>query len=295
MTKQAKPWLMLDGALYRASGAKASLFSQSLHYGVAVFEGIRAYKTQEGPHLFQADAHFARLKYSADIMGLELPYSIDQMVEMSYRVLHENKYLDAYIRPLVFGGAEMSLVPASESHLLIASWRWNSYYGDRLARLRTSSYRRPDPRSCHLEAKISGHYVNSVLATAEAKRYGYDDALQLDCEGYVAEASAANIFFEKNAVLYTPSVGNILPGITRQTVMDLAKEMGYKVEEGRYMVEDLHQADACFLTGTAAEVAGVSSVDDHEFPIPWEDSIGYLLSCRYRKLVVHPNLERTII
>lgn len=295
MSKAPKLWLMLDGELKKASNARASYFSQSMHYGISVFEGIRAYQTEEGPHLFQAEAHFSRLKYSAEVMGLKLPYTIDEMVRMSYQVLHENQFLDAYIRPLVFGGTEMSLVPASESHLLIAAWKWNSYYGDKQTRLRTSSYRRPDPRTLHLDAKISGHYVNSVMATAEAKRFGFDDSLQLDCDGYVAEASAANLFFEKNGKLYTPARGSILPGITRQTVIDMAKELGVQLEEGRYTLEDLKSADACFLTGTAAEVAGVESVDDIVFPMKWEDSVGYMLSCRYRQLVAHPNLEKTII
>ena len=286
---------MLDGELHRGSSTKASLLSQSLHYGVAVFEGIRAYKTSEGTHLFQAEAHFARLKYSAEVLGLALPYSIEQMVEWSYQLLRENKFLDAYIRPLVFAGTEMRLLPAEESHLLIAAWRWNSYYGDKLTRLRTSSFRRPDPRTLNIEAKISGHYVNSIMATAEAKRFGFDDSLQLDCEGFVAEASAANIFFEKDGVLYTPLRGNILPGITRQTVFELAADKSIRVEEGRFTLDDLKQADACFLTGTAAEVAGVSHLDEVEFPLPWEDSIGYLLSCQYRKVVTHPNSGGTII
>ena len=293
MSKNTK--LMLDGKMQKASGARTSLLSQSLHYGVAVFGGIRAYKTDGGPHLFQAEAHFTRLKYSAEVMGLDLSYTIDEMVGMSYQVLHENKYLDAYIRPLVFAGTEMRLVPSNESHLLILAWRWNAYYGDKLARLRTSSFRRPDPRSLDLNAKISGHYVNSVMATAEAKKHGFDDSLQLDCQGFVAEASAANIFFEKDGVLYTPAEGNILPGITRKTVIEMARELGIKVEEGNYSLEDLQQADACFLTGTAAEVAGVECVDETVFPMTWEDSIGYLLYCRYRKLVIHPDFERTII
>lgn len=295
MSKTPKLWLMLDGELKRAKDARASYFSQSMHYGISVFEGIRAYQTDEGPHLFQAEAHFSRLKYSAEVMGLALPYSIDEMVKMSYQVLHENKFLDAYIRPLVFGGTEMSLVPADESHLLIAAWKWNSYYGDKLTRLRTSSYRRPDPRTLHLDAKISGHYVNSVMATAEAKRFGFDDSLQLDCDGFVAEASAANIFFEKDGKLFTPGRGSILPGITRQTVMDMAREFGYHVEEGKFSLEDLKSADACFLAGTAAEVAGVESIDETKFPLHWEDSIGFQLASRYRQMVRKPNTEKTII
>ncbi len=286
---------MLDGELKQAQNARASYFSQSMHYGIGAFEGIRAYKTDEGPHIFQAEAHFARLKYSAAVMGLDLPFTIEEMVRMSYDVLRENRFFDAYIRPLVFGGTEMSLVPAEESHLLITAWKWNSYYGDHLTRLRTSSYRRPDPRSLHLDTKISGHYVNSVMATSEAKRFGFDDSLQLDCDGFVAEASAANIFWEKDGRLFTPSRGSILPGITRQTAMEMARELGVKVEEGQFLPEVLQEADACFLTGTAAEVAGVASVDEYVFPMNWEDSIGYMLSCRYRKMVVQPYLEKTII
>ena len=286
---------MLDGELKRASDARASYFSQTMHYGISAFEGIRAYQTAEGPHLYQAEAHFSRLKYSSEVLGLRLPYTIDEMVRMSYQVLHENQFLDAYIRPLVFGGTEMTLSPAAESHLLIAAWRWNPYYGDKLTRLRTSTYRRPDPRTLHLDAKISGHYVNAVMATAEAKRFGFDDSLQIDCEGYIAQASAANLFFEKDGKLFTPARGHILPGITRQTVIEMSKELGIQLEEGCFTLDDLRSADACFLTGTAAEVAGVEAIDDQYFPMRWDESIGYMLACRYRQLVAHPNLEKTII
>src|SRR5690606_14822249 len=158
--------------------------------------------------------------------------------------------------------------------VLIAAWDWGAYLGEKLLRLTVSSYCRPHPKSIHIEAKVCGHYVNSILATNEAKDKGYDEALLLDTDGYLAEGPGANLFFEKDGVLYTPQLGNILPGITRATVLELAEELGVEVQQGLYLPEVLAAADSAFYCGTAAEVIGIESVDDTMFPKEWKDTLG---------------------
>jgi branched-chain amino acid aminotransferase len=169
--------------------------------------------------------------------------------------------------------------------VFIGVWGWGAYLGEKLLHLRISSYCRPHPRSVHVEAKACGHYVNSILATSEAKREGYDEALLLDCEGYLAEGPGANLFFEKDGKIYTPKLGHILPGITRATVMELCREMGIPVEEGRYTAEDLFEADSAFFCGTGAEVVGIQSVDKKSFHLNWPDSLGARIREAYLNLV----------
>ena len=179
----------------------------------------------------------------------------------------------------------MSLVSGDDSHVLLCAWEWGRYLGDSLLRLMTSSFQRPNPKACFVEAKVTGHYTNSILATTEAKQEGFDEALLLDSNGFVAEGPGANFFFEKDEVLYTPKLGNILPGITRQTIFELANEMGIEVRESQFKVEDVYAADGAFFTGTAAEVAGIESLDGKNFGLQWSDTIGYELSRAYNNRV----------
>jgi branched-chain amino acid aminotransferase len=166
---------------------------------------------------------------------------------------------------------------------MICAWEWGAYLGDKQLRLTISSFCRPHPRSIQIEAKVCGHYVNSILATTEAKDKGYDEALLLDSEGFLAEGPGANLFFEKDGVLFTPKTGNILPGITRATVLELAGELGFEVQQGLYTPEDLWNADSAFYCGTAAEIIGIESVDDKKFQKNWNDSLGKLLQEAYLK------------
>tara|TARA_Y100000782_G_C10187460_1_gene267626 strand:+ start:5304 stop:6197 length:894 start_codon:yes stop_codon:yes gene_type:complete len=276
----------LDGKWLLAEEANTSLYAQTLHYGNGVFEGIRAYQTEEGNTLvFKALEHYERLLDSAQKMHISVAYTAEQLVQLTYELLDKNNLKDAYIRPLIYLDPNMGLTPVENAHVFIAAWEWDKYLGHQLLNVTTSSYCRPHPKSCHVEAKTVGHYTNSILATTEAKQKGYDEALLLDHEGFVAEAPGANFFFEKDGKLYTPALGNILPGITRKTVFELADQLHLEVVEGKFTLEDVYAADSAFFTGTAVEVAGIAALDDYKFPLEWEDSLGYLLNKMYTKCV----------
>lgn len=282
----------LDGKWIPADQATTSLYDQTLHYGNGVFEGIRAYEKDGLPQIFKAEEHFERLLFSANAMHIDLNVGVEEMVTIAKELLAINNLLDAYIRPLVYLGPNMKLEPVKEVHFFMCAWEWGSYLGNQLIRVMTSSYQRPNPKSCHVEAKTVGHYTNSILATTEANSKGFDEALLTDMNGFVAEGSGANFFFEKDGKLYTPALGNILSGITRKTIIELAREVGYEVEEGHFTVNDVKQADSAFFTGTAAEVAGIASLDNYVFPLAWEDSIGSELARMYQKRVKAQNYQK---
>lgn len=277
--------LFHNGNWIEASIAGTDLYAQTLHYGSGVFEGIRSYQTDNGVQIFKAHEHFERLLYSAEKMHMRFTYSVDELIDISYELLKRNGHTSAYIRPLIYLGPQMSLQPVDEVHCMICSWKWERYLGDELIRVMTSSYERPNPRSCHIDAKVSGHYVNSILATTEAKQKGFDEALLLDMDGHVAEGPGANFFYEQDGVLHTPSEGHILPGITRKTIIELCREMNIPIRERFFPLEEVYTADSAFFVGTAAEVAGISSLDDYVFPVPWEHSIGSRLALAYSQCV----------
>ncbi|MCB0402941.1 MAG: branched-chain amino acid transaminase [Flavobacteriales bacterium] len=271
----------LNGKWIEASAASTNLYAQTLHYGSGVFEGIRSYQTEDGVMIFKAREHFDRLLYSAGKMHISLPYSAEELEAVCYELLDKNGLQNAYIRPLVFLGPNMSLQPTQEVNFFVCAWEWEKYLGDQLLHVMTSSYQRPNPKSCHVDAKVVGHYTNSILATTEAKQKGYDEALLLDANGYVAEGPGANFFFEKNGILYTPPLGNILPGITRSTVIELADELGFEVQEKYFTIDEVKGSDGAFFTGTAAEVAGIASLDGVSFRAKWEDTMGSELARMY--------------
>ncbi len=277
--------VFLDGKWLKANETSTDLYNQTMHYGNGVFEGIRSYQTDDGPQVFKAKEHYERLLYSAQKMHIQLDYTVEELTALTYELLEKNNLGDAYIRPLVYLGANMKLEPTEEVHLLLCAWEWGRYLGSQLLRLKTSSFQRPNPKSCHVEAKVTGHYTNSILATTEAKQAGYDEALLLDMNGYVAEGPGANFFFEKDGKLYTPPLGNILAGITRATVFEMCEELEISLEEKHFTPEEVHGADSAFYTGTAAEIAGIESLDDHSFRLNWEDSLGFELSKMYQKKV----------
>lgn len=277
--------VFLDGKWVKASETTSSLYGQTLHYGIGVFEGIRSYKTEDGNKIFKAKEHYERLHYSAQKMDIDLPYTVEELTELSYALLEKNQLGDAYLRPLVYLGENMSLQTENESHVLLSAWEWGRYLGDKQLDVMTSDFQRPNPKSCFVEAKVTGHYTNSILATNQAKRTGYDEALLLDMNGYVAEGSGANFFFEKDNVLYTAPKGNILQGITRQTIFELAEELGFQVVERFFKPTEVYDADGAFFTGTAAEVAGIRSLDCKFFKMPWEHTLGYELSSAYQNRV----------
>lgn len=273
--------IFLDGKWMKAKDASTDLYAQTMHYGSGVFEGIRSYATEDGAKVFKAKEHYERLLYSADKMHIRLNSSVEELVELTYELLERNDLQNAYIRPLVYLGANMSLQPTDEVHVLLCAWSWDRYLGDDMLRVMTSSFQRPNPKSCHVEAKVTGHYTNSILATTEAKNKGYDEALLLDMNGNVAEGPGANFFFEKDDKLYTAPLGNILAGITRQTVLELAKELGIEVVQKFFTPDEVYNADGAFFTGTAAEVAGIESLDGKAFNLPWEETLGVALSTAY--------------
>ena len=287
--------IYLNGDFVKAAEAKTDLYGQSLHYGYAVFEGIRAYKTHNGTRVFKLREHFNRLRRSAELMHIPFPFDINDLIKQTYKLLEKNNLKDAYIRPLVFCEPNMTLVPAVESSIMICAWEWGAYLGDKLQRACISSYQRPNPKSTHVEAKASGHYVNSILATTEAKSKGFDEAILLDMNYNIAEAPGANIFVEKNGRLYTPPLGNILPGITRSTVIRLCKTLDIECIERHLSVEDLKNADSAFFCGTAVEVAGIASVDEVVFPTLWTESLGATIQRTYKALVLEKQNYEVII
>jgi branched-chain amino acid aminotransferase len=276
--------LFYDGHYLRATDAHCNLYMQTLHYGYGVFEGIRSYATAEGPRIFKAREHYERLLHSCALLGIPFDYSVEALMEISYKTLEINGFQDAYLRPLVICDPNMTLINGQSTRLLVAAWQWGAYLGEQLLRLKISAYCRPHPRSVHMEAKAVGHYVNSILATSEAKRAGFDEALLLDCEGYVAEGPGANLFFEKDGTLFTPALGHILPGITRATVLDICRDLGIPCREGRYTAEDLFEADSAFFCGTGAEVVGIQSIDNKSFSAKWEHTLGAKVRQRYLDL-----------
>lgn len=278
--------IFYNGKFVKAKDATMHMYSQSLHYGNGVFEGIRAYEVNGKSKIFKPVEHYKRLRYGAEVMNIQFKYTEEELTKITYELLERNNLKDAYIRPLITTGANMSLRTSTETNLIIQCWEWGKYMGDKLLRVKTSKFQRPNPNSCFVETKVTGHYVNSILSTNEAKNAGYDEALLLDMNGNVAECSGANIFMEKEGKLYTPPKGHIMPGITRATILDLCYENGISVEEKHFTLKELKEADACFFTGTAAEVVGLKSLDEYEFPLSWEASHGYQLMKLYKNEVL---------
>jgi branched-chain amino acid aminotransferase len=283
-----------NGNFVKASEAKTDFYSQSLHYGYSVFEGIRSYRTEQGEtKIFRAAEHFGRLKNSAAAINMPYHWTEAELIEATYEILRLNNLQDAYIRPVVYAPANMSFNPNNESYIFIAVWEMAPFLGEKLLRVVTSSFQRPNPGAYKIHAKAAGHYVNSVIASQEAKAKGFDEALLLDMHGFVAEGPGANVFFEKDGKFYTPPAGNILPGITRATVFDLCRHFEIPVEEKLFAVEEMKQADAAFYCGTAAEVIGWESLDDHPFNKKWSESLGAVIQKAYKNLVTGIQLPVT--
>ncbi|MCW3092396.1 MAG: branched-chain amino acid transaminase [Ferruginibacter sp.] len=284
--------LFLNGEYIKAADAKTDLYSQSLHYGYSVFEGIRSYKTANGDtKIFKAEEHFERLKNSAIALNLPWHWTIEELITATYEVLERNNLQDAYIRPVVFAPANMSFVQNTESHITIQAWEMQPFLGEKLLRVMTSSFQRPNPKAFMLQAKAAGHYVNSILASQEAKAKGFDEALLTDMNGNVAEGPGANMFYEKDGRLFTPAAGHILMGITRATVLEICSELDIPVEEKMITTEELKNADAAFFCGTAAEIIGWESYDDLPFNKQWGDSVGKLIQQAYKHKVIEKEFK----
>ncbi len=285
-----------NGRYVKAAEALIDLYSQSMHYGYSVFEGIRSYRTEAGyTRIFKAREHYERLYSSAKALNLPYHWSVDELIEATYEVLAVNDLQDAYIRPIVYAPANMTFALNEESFIAIKAWGMAPFLGEKLLRVMTSSFQRPNPKGFHILAKASGHYVNSILASQEAKAAGFDEALLTDGNGMVAEGPGANVFFEKNGRLFTPAPGNILTGITRATVLEICAKAGIPTEEKVATIEELKTADAAFFCGTAAEVVGWSHFDDYAFPLPWSESISHQIQKAYKALVTESKLTEKIM
>ncbi len=260
-------YIYFDGELVPWKDAKLHVLSHGLHYASSVFEGERVYKGK----VFKEKEHSERLIKSAQTLGFNLPYNINEISEIRKEVLKANKIEDGYIRPVSWRGSEMMGISAQKNtiHFALAAWKWPSYFSPEAKlqgiKLNISKWRRPDPKTAPVNTKASGLYMICTLSKHEAERQGYDDSLMLDYRGFVAEATGANIFFVKNNEIFTPIADCFLDGITRRTVILLAKEKGLKVSEKRVLVEDLNDYDECFVTGTAAEVTPVNAIEDFKF------------------------------
>lgn len=285
-TDQTK--LFFNGEFRKVSEFKISPYNQTLHYGFGVFEGIRAYHTKQGTHIFKVRRHFERLLHSAHKLEISVPYSVQDLINYAYELVEVNHMTEAYIRPLVFMDKNMTLRHDNEEHevnVMMTTWKWNRYFESNHLNLLVSSYRRPHPKTVHIDTKVVGHYVNSILATRDAVNKGYDDAIMLDVDGYVAQGPGASVFFEKGNRLYTAPLGNVFPGITRETLIGIARAMGIEVVEKQFGAEDILTVDGAFFAGTATEVAGIASINGHKMKLEWEDTIGYLLYTKYKKIV----------
>lgn len=284
--------IYFNGEFVKATDAKMDLYGQSLHYGYAVFEGIRSYKTANGEtRIFKEEAHFERLQNSATAVNMPYPWTNEELIAATYEVLKRNNLSDAYIRPIVYAPANMSFVQNTQSFIAIEAWEMQPFLGEKLLRVMNSSFQRPNPKGFKITAKVSGHYINSILASQEAKANGFDEALLSDMNGFIAEAPGANVFYEKDGKLFTPSLGNILPGITRATVLDICKELEIPVEEKQITTEEILQADAGFFCGTAAEIIGFESLDNVVFPKRWEDSLSFIIKKAYSSKVLKKEFQ----
>jgi len=257
-----------DGKLVNWRDATTHVLTHTLHYGMGVFEGVRAYHTPKGTAIFRLQDHTDRLFRSAHILGMNMPYSKDEINEAQRAAVRENKLESAYIRPMAFYGAEAMGISAKtlSTHIIVAAWKWGAYLGqealDNGIRVKTSSFSRHHVNITMCKAKANGNYMNSILAHREAEQDGYDEALLLDVDGFVSEGSGENVFIIRKGKIYTPDLTSALEGITRDTIVQLANELGYQVIEKRITRDEVYSADEAFFTGTAAEVTPIRELDN---------------------------------
>ncbi len=264
-TYQTTKKIWMDGELIDWDKAFVHVMVHGLHYGSSVFEGVRFYDTAKGPAIFRLEDHTKRLFYSASVIDISIPYSENEINKAQLNLLKQIKVKSGYIRPLAFYGyGKMGLNPVGANvNVIVAAWPWGSYLGGEPIRVKVSKYIRIHPQSLIADAKVSGHYVNSILASLEMQKEGYDEALLLDFEGNVAEGPGENLFIVKDNKVYTPKLGTILPGITRNSIIEiLDQEFDTKVIEKKITLEEVMDADEAFYTGTAAEIQPIGSIDE---------------------------------
>jgi branched-chain amino acid aminotransferase len=270
-------WIWMNGDLVPWEDAKVHVLSHGLHYGTGVFEGIRAYETERGTAIFRHRDHLERLEKSAGLYHLTLPYAVDQLRDATHELIRRNGLASCYIRPIALRGyGEMGLyAPSAPVDVIIAVWPWGAYLGEEAkrkgVRAKVSSWRRISPDSLIPAAKASGQYLNSVLAKTESANAGYDEAILLDQQGVVCEGSGENIFVVRDGKIVTPPhTASILDGISRRSVVQIARDLGYTVVERDLARSELYLAEEVFLVGTAAELVPVREIDDHDLGEPGE-------------------------
>ncbi len=283
--------IWLDGELVPWREAKTHVLTHTLHYGMGVFEGVRAYHAEQGTAIFRLQEHTDRLFRSAHILQMPMPFDKDVISAAQKTVVRENKLDSAYIRPMCFYGSEGMGLRADnlKTHVMVAAWEWGSYLGEenmqKGLRIKTSSFTRHHVNITMCKAKANGNYMNSMLALREALTDGYDEALLLDAEGYVAEGSGENIFIVRNGILFTPDLTSALEGITRETIMTLAQQEGLEIREKRITRDEVYVADEAFFTGTAAEVTPIRELDNRTIGSGSRGPITELLQTMYFDLV----------
>ena len=261
-------FIWMDGKLVDWRDARIHVLTHSLHYGMGVFEGVRAYETANGTAIFRLPEHTRRLFNSAKIFQMQLPYTFETIVQAQKDVVRANALESCYLRPIAWIGSEkLGVSPRGNTiHVAIAAWPWGAYLGEeglsKGIRVKTSSYSRHHVNVSLVRAKASGYYINSILANQEVTANGYDEALLLDTEGYVSEGAGENVFIVRNGILYTPDLASCLDGITRDSVITLARDLGIEVREKRITRDEMYCADEAFFTGTAAEVTPIRELDD---------------------------------
>lgn len=283
--------IWLDGEMVPWREAKTHVLTHTLHYGMGVFEGVRAYKAEKGTAIFRLEEHTKRLFNSAHILSMDIPYDQETLNQAQLAAVRENNLESAYIRPMCFYGSEGMGLRADnlKVHVMVAAWSWGAYLGaegmEKGIRIRTSSYTRHHVNITMCKAKANGNYMNSMMALQEALACGYDEAMLLDNEGYVAEGSGENIFLVRDGVLYTPDLTSALDGITRNTIFRLAAELGVEVREKRITRDEVYIADEAFFTGTAAEVTPIREVDNRKIGIGKRGPITEKLQTMYFDVV----------
>ncbi len=283
--------IWFDGKMVDWRDAKVHVLTHTLHYGMGVFEGVRAYAAEGGTAIFRLQAHTDRLFRSAHIMNMPMPFSKEEINEAQLAAVRENKLDSAYLRPMVFYGSEGMGLRADnlKAHVIVAAWNWGAYLGDdginKGIRIKTTSYTRHHVNIAMCKAKANGQYINSMLGLSEVQRDGYDEAMFLDVDGFVAEGSGENIFIVRDGVIYTPDLTSALDGITRATVMQLAEEEGYKVVVKRITRDEVYVAEEAFFTGTAAEVTPIREVDGRQIGCGSRGPITEKLQTKYFDVV----------
>ena len=293
--RDGKIWF--NGDLVEWRSATTHVLTHTLHYGMGVFEGVRAYETPDGPAIFRLQDHTKRLFNSAKIVGMQLPFTEEQINRAHIDVVKANNLASCYFRPMAYyGSGKLGVAPKQDDvQVILAAWAWGAYLGEegmrKGIRVRVSSFTRHHPNVTMIKAKANGNYMNSIMANTEATRDGYDEAILLDAQGYVAEGSGENIFTVRDGVLYTPALGVALDGITRRSVIAIASEMGLKVVEKRLTRDELYVADEVFFTGTAAEVTPIREIDGRQIGIGERGPITAEIQQRYFDIVQGKNLK----